>query len=155
MLDTNVRRVFARSVGGLEFPPASVTRAERDLATTLLPDDESTAATWAVGVMELGAIVCTAASPRCGDCPIADQCTWRAAGFPAYDGPPRRGQAWAGTDRQCRGRIMAVLRETEGSVHRSRLDVVWADDDQRVRCLASLITDGLVVEVAAESYALP
>ena len=66
VLDTNVRRVLARAVSGLEFPPTSVTRAERDLAAGLLPDDEPTAATWAVAVMELGALVCTARDPRCG-----------------------------------------------------------------------------------------
>ncbi len=155
VLDTNVRRVLTRVLDGVEFPPTSVARAERDRAGTLLPSDEDEAATWAVAVMELGALVCTAGTPRCGDCPVADQCAWRAAGFPAYDGPPRRGQAWAGTDRQCRGKIMAVLRDSEGSVRRSRLDVVWTDDDQRVRCLASLVADGLVVETSAGSYALP
>src|SRR3954452_5370457 len=60
VLDTNVRRVLARAVSGIEFPPASVTRAERDLARGLLPDDGSTAAAWAVATMELGATVCVA-----------------------------------------------------------------------------------------------
>ncbi len=155
VLDTNVRRVLARAVSGAEFAPASVTRSERDLAATLLPDDEATAATWAVAVMELGALICTATAPRCAACPVADRCRWRAAGFPAYDGPPRRGQAWAGTDRQCRGRLMAVLRDHEEPVHRTRLDAVWSDAEQRLRCLASLVADGLAVEVAADRYALP
>ncbi len=155
VLDTNVRRVLARAVSGVELPPASVTRAERDLAAGLLPDDPTTAATWAVAVMELGALVCTAAVPGCTDCPVAELCAWRAAGFPAYDGPPRRGQAWAGTDRQCRGRLMAVLRDSEGPVHRSSLDLVWSDDEQRTRCLASLLVDGLAVAAGADSYALP
>ena len=105
VLDTNVRRVFARAVAGVEFPATAVNRAERDLAASLLPDDDATAAAWAVGVMELGALVCTASSPRCGACPLAGECAWRAAGFPAYNGPPRKAQAWAGTDRQCRGQI--------------------------------------------------
>ena len=122
VLDTNVRRVLARALRGVEFPDATVTRAERDLATSVLPDDEATAATWAVAVMELGALVCTAARPRCPDCPVVDHCAWRAAGHPAYDGPPRRGQAWAGTDRQCRGRLMATVREAAGPVHRSRME---------------------------------
>ena len=111
VLDTNVRRVLARAVSGIEFPAPAVTRAERDVATGLLPDDAATAATWAVATMELGALVCTARQPDCGACPIAELCAWRGAGFPAYDGPPRRGQAWTGTDRQCRGRIMALARE--------------------------------------------
>jgi A/G-specific adenine glycosylase len=144
VLDTNVRRVLGRVLAGQEFPPTSVTRAERDLATSVLPDDEATAATWAVAVMELGALVCTATSPRCDDCPVREQCAWRAAGYPAYDGPPRRGQAWQGTDRQCRGRLMAVLRESDGPVHRSSLDAAWPDAEQRERCLSSLAQDGLL-----------
>ena len=63
VLDTNVRRVLARVLGGVEFPGASVTRAERDLATSVLPEDDETAATWAVAVMELGALVCTVGQP--------------------------------------------------------------------------------------------
>jgi len=155
VLDTNVRRVFARAVQGVEFPSTAVTRAEREVATELLPDDEPTAATWSIAVMELGALVCTASSPRCGDCPVADLCAWRAAGFPAYDGPPRKVQTWAGTDRQCRGRLLAVLRDSEGPVHRSQLDLAWADETQRVRCLASLVEDQLVVAAGPDTYALP
>lgn len=155
VLDTNVRRVLARAVAGVEFPAPAVTRAERHLATTVLPDDPSTAATWAVATMELGALVCAARSPRCADCPIAESCAWRGAGFPAYDGPPRRGQAWAGTDRQCRGRLMAVLRDSPGPVHRSRLDAVWTDAEQREACLASLAADGLVAQVGPQEWALP
>ena len=44
VLDTNVRRVLARTVRGVEFPAGTVTRAERDLATALLPDDGPAAA---------------------------------------------------------------------------------------------------------------
>jgi A/G-specific adenine glycosylase len=148
VLDTNVRRVLARAVGGEEFPARSVTRTERDWAEALVPHEEAQedAATWAVAVMELGALVCTAANPRCEACPINKLCVWNIAGRPAYDGPPRRGQAWAGTDRQVRGRLMAVLRDAEGSVARARLDGVWPDDVQRDRALASLLHDGLVIE---------
>ena len=127
VLDTNVRRVLARVLGGEELPSPSVTRAERDRAAAVLPADESTAATWSIALMELGALVCTARSPSCDRCPVSGSCAWRAAGYPAYDGPARRGQAWAGTDRQCRGRLLAVLRDSEGPVHVSALDTVWPD----------------------------
>jgi A/G-specific adenine glycosylase len=155
VLDTNVRRVLARTVQAVELPSASVTRAEREVALELLPDDEPTAATWSVAVMELGALVCTAATPRCAACPVRELCAWRAAGYPAYDGPPRRAQTWAGTDRQCRGRLLAVLRDSEGPVHRSSLDAAWSEKSQRVRCLASLVDDGLVVHAGPDTYALP
>ena len=155
VLDTNVRRVFARAVSGVEFPLTSVARAERELASALLPAADANAATWAVAVMELGALVCTARDPRCDTCPISEQCAWLAAGRPAYDGPPRRGQAWDGTDRQCRGRIMAVLRDADGPVHHSRIDVVWPEVTQRERCLAGLVADRLIVAAGPAAYALP
>jgi A/G-specific adenine glycosylase len=155
VLDTNVRRVLARVVGGVELPSPSVTRAEREVAASLLPEDGPTAAAWAVGTMELGALVCVAASPRCPDCPVADLCAWRAAGHPAYDGPPRRVQTYDGTDRQCRGRLLAVLRDAHGPVPRSRLDEAWPVAEQRDRCLQWLVDDGLVARAEGEVYTLP
>ena len=155
VLDTNVRRVLARTVRGVEFPPTAVTRGERDLAATLLPGDGATAAAWAVAMMELGATVCVAAAPRCAACPVADLCAWRAAGYPAYAGAPRKGQVYDGTDRQCRGRLLGVLRDSDGPVHRGRLDDAWPMAEQRERCLRWLVDDGLVAQVADEAYALP
>ncbi len=155
VLDTNVRRVLARLVGGEELPPASVVAAERRRAEALLPEDDAEAATWSIALMELGALVCTATRPKCGLCPVADQCAWRAAGYPEYAGPVRRVQTWAGTDRQCRGRLLAVVRDAEGAVARARLDAAWSDETQRTRCLESLLADGLLVSTAAGWYALP
>ena len=154
VLDTNVRRVLARAVDGTELPAPAPTRRERDMAAALLPDDDATAATWAVATMELGALVCTARQPRCEACPVAASCAWRAAGFPAYDGPPRRGQAWAGTDRQCRGRILALAREAE-SVGAAQVEDVWPQAEQRERCLAGLVADGLLTQVTPGRWALP
>jgi A/G-specific adenine glycosylase len=154
VLDTNVRRVLSRLVGGAEFPPPAVTAAEKATATTLLPDAEPTAATWSVALMELGALVCTASAPRCDGCPVQDSCAWRAAGHPAYDGPPRRGQAWSGTDRQCRGRLMALARDASGPVSARRMRQAWPDETQRTRCLDTLLADGLLV-LADAGYALP
>jgi A/G-specific adenine glycosylase len=153
VLDTNVRRVLSRLVGGAEFQPNTVTAGEKLRAIELLPDD-ATAPTWSVALMELGALVCTASAPRCDTCPVRDACAWHAAGHPAYDGPPRRGQAWAGTDRQCRGRLMAVVRDAEHAVDARVLDAVWPDALQRARCLDSLLADGLLVR-AETRYALP
>ncbi len=155
VLDTNVRRVLARCVGGQALPSPTMTRAERDRASALLPEDPEVAATWAVAVMELGALVCTAARPRCGSCPVRERCAWRSAGWPAYDGPVRATQRYAGTDRQCRGRLLAVLREDHGPVPRSRLEAAWQPDAQLDRCLEGLVVDGLVVAVAEDGYALP
>jgi A/G-specific adenine glycosylase len=153
VLDTNVRRVLGRAISATEFPPPSVTRAERDLAESLVPEDRPEL--WAVAVMELGALVCTAARPACERCPIQARCVWQQRGKPPYDGPPRRGQAYAGTDRQCRGRLLAVIREAYGVVPRTRLEAAWPDEPQRERALAGLLADGLVMAAGPAGYALP
>lgn len=155
VLDTNVRRVLTRALDGRELPGPSITRAERARAAEVLPADASTAATWSVAVMELGALVCVAAAPRCERCPVSTLCAWRAAGRPAYDGPVRRTQAWAGTDRQCRGRLLGVVRDSDGPVHVSRLAAAWVEAEQRTRCLAGLLDDGLLVAGPGSTYALP
>ncbi len=155
VLDTNVRRVFARAVTGVQYPPNATTAAERRLARRLLPDDDAAAARWAAATMELGALVCTARTPACGGCPIAERCAWRLAGSPAHDGPPRRGQTYAGTDRQVRGRLLAVLREATGPVPQEVLDRVWDEPVQRARALDGLVADGLVEPVAQGVYRLP
>ncbi|WP_370250580.1 A/G-specific adenine glycosylase [Nocardioides sp.] len=155
VLDTNVRRVLARAVAGSEQPGPSVTKAERELAAGLLPADEPTAATWSIALMELGALVCTAVAPRCTACPVRTSCAWVAAGRPPYDGPLRKPQSWAGTDRQCRGRLLAVLRDAEGPVHASRLEAAWDEPVQRARCLDSLLADGLLVRAGPTTFALP
>jgi A/G-specific adenine glycosylase len=155
VLDTNVRRVLARAAAGDELPANSVTAAERQRAESLLPEDEVVAARWAVAVMELGALVCTARSPRCHACPVVAECAWATAGFPAYDGPPRRGQTYAGTDRQCRGRLLGVLRDCDEPVHRSRLEQAWEDGLQRERALDGLVADGLVEPLDDDLFRLP
>lgn len=155
VLDTNVRRVFARLIDGVEFPPKARTVAEQRLAETLLPAHGPRAARWAAASMELGALVCTARAPACADCPVRGQCAWQHAGRPAYAGPPRRGQRYAGTDRQCRGNLLAVLRAADGSVPKDALDAVWHEPVQRERALDALISDGLVDPLPNGDYALP
>jgi A/G-specific adenine glycosylase len=153
VLDTNVRRVLARLMSGAEFPPRAQTAAEVRLADSLLPADAETAARWGVAVMELGALVCTARSPRCADCPVAASCAWRLCGKP--EGPARKGQTYAGTDRQCRGRLLAVLRRSSDPVDKAALDDAWDDPRQRERALSALIEDGLVDPLDDGRYSLP
>jgi A/G-specific adenine glycosylase len=153
VLDTNVRRVLARMATGRQWPAPGPTAAETALARSLLPARPDVAARWSVAVMELGALVCTAADPRCGTCPVAGACAWRLAGSPVSNGR-RGGQPYQGTDRQCRGRLLAILRDADGPVPPARLDAAWPDDAQRSRALASLITDGLA-EHHGGGYALP
>jgi A/G-specific adenine glycosylase len=155
VVDTNVRRVVARAVRGQgeAGPPAVV----RDLATVeaLLPDDPRAAARLSIALMELGALVCTARAPRCGECPIARACAWRLAGYPAYDGPTVRPQRFTGTDRQVRGLLLDVLRASSRPVQRPSLDAAWHDPVQRDRALDSLVADGLIDPLPDGRFALP
>jgi A/G-specific adenine glycosylase len=154
VLDTNVRRVLARLIRGVELPPPSQSAAEVSLAESLLPTEPAVAARWSVAVMELGALVCTASRPRCAQCPVASACAWYMAGSP-LSGVPRRGQSYEGTDRQCRGRLLAVLRGASGPVPAEALTAAWPDAMQRARALDSLVADGLVEPLPGDSYALP
>ncbi|WP_372593697.1 A/G-specific adenine glycosylase [Actinotalea sp.] len=144
VLDTNVRRVLARALDGIARPPAHLGAAELRRAGAVVPDDDAQAAEWNAGVMELGALVCTARAPRCAECPLADRCAWLAAGSPPdAHSSSRRRQAWAGTDRQARGRVMALLREAAGDVSAEAVAAAWPDEEQRRRVLAGLVADGL------------
>jgi A/G-specific adenine glycosylase len=155
VVDTNVRRVLARTLLGETYAAPTLTRRELELAEAALPDDPEEAVIWNVAAMELGALVCTARSPRCDVCPVADVCAWNLAGRPAYSGPPRRGQAWHGTDRQARGAVLHVLRSADGAVTGQALKQAWPDDQQRMRCLDSLIADGLLEPLEDDRYRLP
>lgn len=151
VVDTNTRRVLARLLHGTA---AAGMPSPRDLVDMelLLPDDPAEAAVFNAAAMELGAVVCTARAPRCDACPVAQWCEWRGAGYPDNAPAKRPRQAkFEGSDRQVRGRIMALLRRADAPV--SVEDVLAAaaeggvrDPEQPRRAYDSLIADGLVVE---------
>ena len=153
VVDTNVRRVVARAVEGVAGAP--VTARDLALVEALLPAEAEPAAVASVAIMELGALVCIARTPRCGLCPIRARCAWLAAGSPALSAPVRRPQGYAGTDRQVRGRLLQVLRERPGPVRADALERVWDEPVQRARALDGLVADGLVDPRPDGTYALP
>ena len=155
VVDTNVRRVLTRVLLGREYAAPSLTVAERSLAARAMPTTPDDAVVWNVAVMELGALVCSARAPQCHACPITSECAWLGAGRPAYEGPARRGQAWVGTDRQARGTLLQVLRDTASDVPAEALAQAWPDALQRARCLDTLVADGLVEPLAEGRYRLP
>jgi A/G-specific adenine glycosylase len=156
VVDTNVRRLVARAVTGVADAGPATNAADLSATELLLPAEPFRAARASAAFMELGALVCTARNPRCADCPLASECAWRLSGAAVPAGPTRRPQRYAGTDRQVRGLLMAVLRESTGPVTRERLDLVWADGEQRARALAGLVSDGLVepTDAAADRFIL-
>jgi A/G-specific adenine glycosylase len=153
VVDTNVRRVVARAVHGLADAGAPSAARDHAHVSALLPDDD-TAPQFSVALMELGATVCTARTPRCGLCPVG-RCAWRRAGYPPAQGPARRIQTYAGTDRQVRGLLLDVLRANDSPVTRAELDVAWLTDcGQRDRALDSLLADGLVTRTVDGRFGL-
>jgi A/G-specific adenine glycosylase len=108
-----------------------------------------------IALMELGALICTARAPRCAQCPVSADCRWLARGRPELDVAVRRPQTYAGTDRQVRGRLLAVLRDADGPVAAEALVPVWDEPLQRARALGGLVADGLVDPLPDGRLALP
>jgi A/G-specific adenine glycosylase len=100
-VDVNVRRVLERT--GAEFDH-----------------------TCAQALMDLGATVCIARVPRCGECPLADEC-------------PSRGQRFEPVRKQ--GRFEGSFRQRRAEALRALLDGADPSDEEAVAALAS---DGLV-----------
>ena len=153
VVDTNVRRVLNRVIRGTDDAGAA-TAADLVLMETQLPAVPATAARFSAAVMELGALICVAANPRCSECPLRSGCRWELAGQPVSE-VRRRTQAWHGTDRQVRGRILALLRATPDPVGVADLRAAWPEPDQWARCLQSLLADGLAEEREDGRISLP
>jgi A/G-specific adenine glycosylase len=156
VVDTNVRRVLARAVDGQAEPGKPSTKQDLAAMEAQLPDGLADARLANAAIMELGAIVCTARSPLCDECPIASVCAWRAAGYPSYDGPRAATQKkFEGSDRQVRGLILAELRASDVPVTQQEVDAVWPDDAQRTRAVLGLLADGLMAGSHETGWQLP
>ena len=154
VVDTNTRRVLARSLSGLSQPGPP---GRRDLAdmTAVLPDNDRDAAIVNAATMELGAIVCIARIPRCDICPLAHVCAWRRAGYPDTGAARRPQPRYEGSDRQARGIILKQLRDaTAHAVPMAEVAPAWPDAHQRDRAIDSLVHDGLA-EASGDELRLP
>jgi A/G-specific adenine glycosylase len=139
-VDTNVRKVMARLVFG----------AERDEITSREADDAAAAwldaarpGEWNQAMMNLGRAVCRT-RPRCGVCPLADACRFRASG---REGRPsvRRRPAFHGSARQLRGAVVAALRDESPATLASIAAATGWPIDRVSVAVAGLHRDGVVV----------
>ncbi|KAA9087325.1 HhH-GPD family protein [Microbacterium radiodurans] len=147
VVDTNTRRVLARAVRGRSQPGPAAKRDLDDM-TAILPEDVDESTVVNAAAMELGALVCTARSPRCEACPLADRCAWRAAGYPDTGDTRTKQARYEGSDRQARGAVLKVLRAaTTHDVAADEVIADWPDRAQRDRAIDSLVVDGLVEAV--------
>jgi A/G-specific adenine glycosylase len=143
-VDTNVRKVVARLVFGVE-PDEITTRQADDAAASWLDPDRP--GEWNQAVMNLGREVCRT-RPRCEACPLADVCRFRASG---REGRPsgKRQPAFHGSTRQVRGEVVAALR-IQGP---STLAAIAASTERPVERVAEAVgglhRDGVVDASAA------
>lgn len=69
-VDTNVRRVIQRVFS------CRTAKTARKIAQQLQPKRRATIWAFNQAMMELGALVCTARAPKCGQCPVNRLCNW-------------------------------------------------------------------------------
>lgn len=155
LVDTNAGRFLARAGAGR----ALTGREAQSLADSLVPPGDGWA--WGQAVFDLGALVCTKRTPSCASCPIAEWCQWARAGWPDPDpvagsaGISTPQSAFAGSDRQGRGRLVDALRRGPVDTHGLPAVMGWPGDPTRAhRVATSLVRDGLAVEEDG-AYRLP
>ncbi len=141
--DTNIRRVLGRVLLGR----IATEREAVALDARVMP--RRRADRWHHALMDLGATVCLARTPRCDVCPIAEGCRSRGRVVRAI---PRRQAAFATSDRRVRGRIVAVLRDRE-TMSASALRI--AVGDSRVPDLLEALVDEGLVEREGRAVRLP
>ena len=125
-VDTNVRRVIGRVVGG--DPGALAPGDLQAIADRLVAVDRP--ADWTHALMDLGSTVCRPRDPRCDACPVRRQCRYArdvarvaVAIPPAPAGRPvleprairERAVPYERSTRWLRGRILDRLREVDGT----------------------------------------
>ena len=134
--DTNIARVLGRVFLGGPAAPRTAEALDREA----LPHGRGVP--WHHALMDLGATVCVARAPRCGECPLAGVCVAYRRG-PVAAAAPKRQAAFRTSDRRVRGAILRVLRgRPEGATVRSLAREIA---DERVPRLVSLLAvEGLV-----------
>ena len=146
--DTNVTRVIARVTEGVAFAGHWSAKDHLTRVDDLLGSEpDETYPVVNLAIMELGALVCRARQPQCVECPLASQCLWRGAGFPLNEAVmPKKQARYEGSDRQARGRLLGLLRDSHHPIGLSELLATHSPMAQAKRALDSLIVDGLVIE---------
>jgi A/G-specific adenine glycosylase len=148
-VDTNVRRVLGRVLGGTA--EAGLGRWLQSAADQAV--DPERPGDWTHAVMDLGATICRPANPRCDACPLRSWCRFAAQprSGSVRDGPreamkPRVTRApFPSTTRWLRGRIVDRLRAAEGAAW-TRIDPPIGDHDADAvqDALAALGRDGVI-----------
>ncbi len=151
--DTNIARTLARVVLGKPSQRDVMPRTIAEVATSLLPP--SGTRDHNLALMDLGALVCVARAPRCGECPLAGLCAWRAAGHPATATARQPAPKFEHTARFARGRIIDALRAAPATAAELAAMLPPSHAARTGGYLASLERDALVVRASGDLWSLP
>ena len=139
-MDVNVRRVASRVVLGRE---PQVRDGPQIAAAARVLLDRRDPATWNQAMMDLGREVCRP-TPRCEACPLQPWCRFRGAGRPGRSPIAPKQSPFEGSNRQVRGRIVAVLRERPSAGIAGLARATGIDADRIEVAAAGLVHDGIV-----------
>ena len=153
VVDTNIARVYARLAGR-----RLTSREVQAMADDALPGEQSWA--WNQCIMDLGAVLCRPAAPRCDECPLRDDCAYHGVGDDPAVGSANVSVAqsrFEGSDRQGRGRLMKALGVTPVRVEELATTMRWPGQPERAsRVAATLVVDGLATfDDATATFHLP
>ncbi|HZC32594.1 MAG TPA: A/G-specific adenine glycosylase [Candidatus Bathyarchaeia archaeon] len=143
-VDTNVRRVLGRALGGGDELPPVALQAAADASV-----DPVRAGDWTHAVMDIGATLCRPGRPLCDACPLQPWCLFAASGSVAPS-PPAGAQTPASqpfhqTTRWLRGRLVDRLRDAEGSAWTVIDEPIGDHQAAAIRqALEALARDGIV-----------
>lgn len=167
-VDTNIRRIAHRVTLGIEYPPrasaSDLDRTARELAPAGAAHD------WNSAMMDLGATLCTARTPKCPICPLRAQCAAAPIDAAALDAARRRHAKkpspqnaipFERTTRFARGRIIDCLRGLPAGQRISLLDLHESLQPalpertlEEVRALVAVLERDGLVACEAERIAL-
>lgn len=173
-LDTNIRRVVRRLCVGPDHAAAATEAELLAHAAALIPPGQGWA--WNQAIMELGALICTAASPACWRCPLRQHCRAYAAAVAADEAlaetmaapalkrvaEPRPAEPFVGSRRWYRGRIIAALRALPADTalplpelgRQVRPDFAADHEQWLLQLVRDLACDGLLV-ITEQGVRLP
>lgn len=144
-VDTNVRRIVARVAFGTEADEV----AASDLAAVAHRWlDPRAPGTWNQALMDLGREVCRPARPRCGECPLARGCRFRANGA-VPRAARRRQQPFEGSMRQTRGAVVRELGAAPSHTLAALVQITGSPIDRVTEAVRGLAADGIVSATSA------
>jgi A/G-specific adenine glycosylase len=166
-VDTNVRRVLGRVLGGADGlqPPALQAAADASV-------DPIRPGAWTHAVMDVGATLCRPSRPLCRGCPLQAWCRFASAAADSTIGPTaqrdrtgidtgtgarsrtagRPAVPFQATSRWLRGRLVDRLRDAEGPAWTEFRAPIGSHDTIAIdRALAALARDGVVELDTADS----